>query len=178
MPPKPEQPASFGIPSPDACTPSAMFDRQAVVDVVNALCVFAELHDWSNALDLLADHVTLDYTSMARALGQTDATPARVSRAQVIELWKSTIPGFDFLQHLMTNHQVVLAGETATCVCQVHAVHLLDGASWIVLGRYRFTLEKAATAWRVSSMALLDFHQMGDGTVRERAAARLNRAQG
>ena len=167
---------SNGPPEAAAYTSQYLIDRQQIVDVVNALCLYAELGQWDVVRRLLGDSIKLDYSSMTRALSGSDHTgPQVLSPDELVLMWRGSIPGFDFLQHLMTHHMVRIEGRSANCICQVHATHLIGKDDWIVLGRYEFELANCARGWKVNAMTLHTFKQIGIESVRTRAGEAMER---
>src|SRR3546814_5217755 len=104
----------------------------------------------------------------------------------LISDWSSDVCSSDLVtQHRLFNPGVNFDGDVATCVVDVHAIHILevDGITkeWVVGGRYTLKLERVDTRWLISERVLQVRFQQGDlslvGRVLDRAdrkSTRLN----
>lgn len=61
-------------------------------------------------------------------------------------------------QHIITNHQVEVTGDTATSRCYLHAQHTLRGTeggeNFIMAGRYQDELVRTEQGWRIAKRVL------------------------
>ena len=64
----------------------------------------------------------------------------------------------DASQHLVTNHEVVIDGETATCRCQLQAQHVRNaaegGTTYLIGGYYEDELVDTKAGWRIRRRSL------------------------
>lgn len=144
-----------------------VIDRARIIDTVNSIGTFADLGQWERVKQAFADEVILDYTSYAAAVAGGDGgSPERMTPDQVVNAWKSVLPGYKRTQHLITNHLVTVDGDTAHCVSQVYASHYLPNAQgedhWIVAGHYDHELVRTEDGWKVTLMRFNYGFQMGN----------------
>lgn len=114
--------------------------------------------DWTAVRAGLADEVDTDYTSLF------GGSPERVPADELVERWRGLLPGFDGTQHLL-GPLVVDGTEVA---CNVRGYHALDGAVWMVAGRYTLTVVEG----RVAGIVLRVSYEEGDRSLTETAAER------
>ena len=129
---------------PDPFPPDdvASADRAAIVQLTVDYCWALDTGDW----DVLRRVFTDDAVTDLGAGGQRgiDEIIGRVS---------SALGPLDDSQHLVTNHQVRIDGDTATGRCYVHAQHIRAGADggplFVVAGRYEDTYARRPEGWRI-----------------------------
>jgi hypothetical protein len=67
-------------------------------------------------------------------------------------------PGFNATQHTITNHQVALNNQNASCLSCVSGMHYLSNPSgnnfWRVSGYYHHDLIRTQQGWKISGMEL------------------------
>ena len=124
-----------------------------IINLINSLFVNVDKRNWEGAKALFADKALLDYTS----LGATEALEK--TPQEIIDGWKSTLPGFQHTLHRITNHQVQINGEEAECFCYGTAGHYLleeneTEALWEVIGSYDFHLIRVNDVWKIDLMRL------------------------
>ena len=77
----------------------------------------------------------------------------------IINKIERTLGGLSASQHLISNHQVLIDGDNATCSCYIHAQHTLrgieDGDNYIMAGRYIDKLIRVDTNWRITERKLI-----------------------
>jgi 3-phenylpropionate/cinnamic acid dioxygenase small subunit len=65
----------------------------------------------------------------------------------------------DETQHLISNHQINVQGDTATCRCYLQAQHVRKaahgGPNFIIAGRYEDQLTRTSEGWRISFRRLV-----------------------
>ena len=70
-----------------------------------------------------------------------------------------TLGGLSASQHLISNHQVLIDGDNATCSCYLHAQHTLHGTeggdNYVMAGRYVDKLIRVGTEWRIVERELI-----------------------
>jgi ketosteroid isomerase-like protein len=153
-------------------TVAALVDRQAVVDVVVRYATAVDRRDWALLRTCFPDRATFDFTSVF------GGSASEMSADDYVANTRALISGFAATQHLSTNHVPVVTGDTATCVSEVQAYHVLDdGRSCTLGGHYTHALARTPTGWRMSSVTLTLRWEQGDRRVFGGAAAR-GRAEG
>jgi ketosteroid isomerase-like protein len=119
-----------------------MADREDIIDL-------AVRYAWAldtKQVDGLRDVFTPDATAMLRgvACNGVDEIIARVG---------GSILRLDCTQHLISNHQVVVNGDTATHRCQLQSQHVRTGVAggdnFIVGGYYEDRVVRTADGWRI-----------------------------
>jgi hypothetical protein len=137
-------------------------DRQAVKDITIAYCWSLDRHEF----ELLRDVFLPDATARLgdEECDGIEAIIARVSRA---------LGPLDDSQHIISNHQVHVDGDSATSRCYLHAQHVRraadGGPNFVVAGRYEDVLERTPTGWRIRRRVLTTMWTDGNpGVVRPR----------
>ncbi|MDD2717096.1 MAG: nuclear transport factor 2 family protein [Candidatus Wallbacteria bacterium] len=143
-------------------------ERSTIIDIVNAIGIYADRRDFEKLEKLFADEVYVDYTSL------NGGTPARVKNTELIEAWKKILPGFAATQHLITNHQVTLRYTSAECLSSVCATHYLPDPAgkdtWTIMGFYEHQLSKSTfTGWKVDSLKLTVTMSLGNPELLKKA---------
>lgn len=144
-----------GFASAQASPAQEALDRQEIIQTVNAIGIYADFDQWDRVAAQFADEVVLDYTSYAAASAGADE-PEAISPQEVVTAWRTVLPGYDYTQHIIGNHQVDVNGNEATAISTVHATHILENAEgddfWIFLGDYEHHLVRTRDGWRVTRM--------------------------
>jgi hypothetical protein len=104
-------------------------DRTAIVDLTIAYCWALDEHDWPALRSV--------FLPDARAeLGFPEVTGVDA----IVGIVSDVLTPLDTSQHMVTNHQVRVDGDTATSRCYFHAQHVrraaAEGPNFIVAGRY------------------------------------------
>ncbi len=135
-------------------------DRTAIVDLTIAYCWALDEHDWP-ALHRV-------FLPDARAeLGFPEVTGIDA----IVDIVSGVLTPLDTSQHMVTNHQVRVDGDTATSRCYFHAQHVrraaAEGPNFIVAGRYEDDLVRTAGGWRITRRRLVPMWREGNpGVVR------------
>lgn len=116
-------------------------DHRAIVDVTVAYTYALDTKDW----DALDEVFVPDATAfLTESLEGRDAIKARVRRA---------LEPMDTSQHMISNHQIVIDGDQATCRCYLQAQHVRQAAhgspNFVVAGRYDDWLVRTPSGWRI-----------------------------
>ena len=142
-------------------TVQVCLDRQDVIATANAVFTTSDRRDWDACARRFAEEVILDYQSLS---GQ----PAEsLSPQKIMDRWQSVLPGFQFTQHMLTNHEVEFPSATlAVCRFYGHAVHYIaqakGGEEWGVYGTYRMELIRRKEGWKVRYMQYNHKYQHGN----------------
>lgn len=138
-----------------------MSDRDDIIDLAIAYTWALDTKD----LDGLRDVFTPDATSMLHGVecDGIDAIIARIGGA---------ILRLDTTQHLVGNHHVVVAGDTATHRCQLHSQHVRAGTAggdlFVVGGRYDDRLIRTGAGWRITHRSMTETWRSGNPDVVKR----------
>ena len=70
-----------------------------------------------------------------------------------------TLGGLSSSQHIVSNHQISIDGDTATSRCYLHAQHTLTGTeggdNYVMAGRYIDKLVRVDSEWRIAERQLM-----------------------
>jgi 3-phenylpropionate/cinnamic acid dioxygenase small subunit len=82
-----------------------------------------------------------------------------VGRVAIKKRVETALSRMDETQHLISNHQIVVRGDTATCRCYLQAQHVRKaahgGPNFIIAGRYEDELKRTADGWRITFRRLV-----------------------
>src|SRR3546814_3934336 len=78
------------------------------------------------------------------------------------------LAGFDATQHMVTNFDIRVDGDTAICRAHFRANHWIESRVWTVWGNYRQQLIRAEKGWKIKH------HQCRPLAQRDRKSTRLN----
>jgi hypothetical protein len=118
-------------------------DTFAVIRVINRYGLSIDSEDWDLFRTLFTEDVHADYGDYGVWEG-VDAFTAEVAKAQVT---------FSASQHFMSNHDVIIDGDLATCRSYINGVIVVRGTpggdSINVRGYYVDQLVRMEGAWRI-----------------------------
>jgi hypothetical protein len=133
------------LPSSDAH--QLLVDRAAITDVTIRYCWALDTKDWA----------VLDSVFTEDANG--DLLEDVVGRVAIKKRVETALSHMDETQHLISNHQIVVQGDTATCRCYLQAQHVRKaahgGPNFIIAGRYEDELKRTPEGWRISFRRLV-----------------------
>lgn len=139
-------------------TLSRHLDREAVKDVTIAYCWALDRHEFDGLRRVFLADATARLGD--EECDGVEAIIARVARA---------LGPLDDSQHIISNHEVHVDGDTATSRCYLHAQHVRraaeGGANFIVAGRYEDELERTPAGWRIRRRVLTTMWTDGNPTV-------------
>jgi SnoaL-like domain len=116
-----------------------LIDEKAIVDVTIAYCWAIDNHQW----DILRNDVFLpDATAgLGSELTGVESIVSRINAA---------LGKLDASQHMVSNHQISIDGDTATCRCYLQAQHIRKaadgGPNYIVAGIYADRFVRTSSA--------------------------------
>ncbi len=148
-----------------------MSTHEAVSGAFTRMLHALDLRDWQAVRDAFADHVDVDYSSLA---GQP---PATVSGDDLIGGWRSSVGAFDVTQHLTGPAATaeMPAGEMKLAT-HVRAFHRISGAAggetWTIGGHYHARLVHRRAGWRIIGLTLKVLYQEGNVELPKIAQAR------
>ena len=144
--------------------------RAAISDVVNQYATGIDRRDWPLYRACFADEIELDFSSW------NGAEPMRMKADDWVEGVKSTLSGFDATQHVSTNHVHEIAGNEATCVSYMMALHhIVEDAErkmQAIGGYYTNKLRLGPNGWRIYACKLTVTWEKGDRALFQIAQAR------
>lgn len=110
----------------------------------------------------------LDYS----ALG---AEPVEVSPEQIVQQWRSVLPGFERTIHHPHDLAVWVVSDRATATCDALALHLIDGEAWTVSAGYDIELTRSDDRWLIRRIRLSLYDEHGDRSLNLAAIERVQR---
>ncbi|WP_218004805.1 nuclear transport factor 2 family protein [Actinomadura macra] len=126
-------------------------DRLGIIETCTRLAWHADQREWEHLKTIFADEVRLDYTSL------NGGEPAVLSAGQIVDGWRQGLGGYDATHHMITNHLVDVAGDTAVCTASFQATHRLENPHgsplWTLGGTYRFDLVRD-DGWKISGLVM------------------------
>jgi len=135
-------------------------DRSAIVDLTVRYAWALDGNDWDDLDEVFVPDATAFLTE---ELVGREAIKERVRRA---------LEHLDDSQHLISNHQIVVEGDRASCRCYLQAQHVRHAApgspNFIVAGRYEDQLVRTDRGWRISRRELRIMWTDGNPSVTRR----------
>jgi len=142
-------------------------------DVVLRLFSSTDQKDWGTAKDCFADSVTLDYSSMG-------SPKAILTPPQIINIWKTILPGFTNTHHQLGNIKETIGNKHAKVFAYGTATHYLEdvkGNVWTVVGTYTIDLTKQKDVWKINKMVFDMKYQDGNIDLPQKAMANVAEIQ-
>ena len=119
-----------------------------VVETVSRFGMLVDARDWDSFRSLFTDSVEFDYSD----IGDVSDT---LSPDEIAKNASESFSGFEATQHIISNHQVEVIDEVATCNAYVRAMHILpneQGEPWLEIGgRYDAELICSESDWKIQS---------------------------
>lgn len=82
-----------------------------------------------------------------------------VGRVAIVDRIRSSLAPFVATQHIVSNHHVNVAGDSATCRCYLQAQHVRKdtdgGETFTIGGYYEDELTRTADGWRIVRRTLV-----------------------
>ncbi|WP_439814586.1 nuclear transport factor 2 family protein [Zavarzinia sp. CC-PAN008] len=149
-------------------------DEAAIRSLMDRYGACVDERDWDGFATLFDDPLSTDFSRMDPTL-----SPATLPRAQHVGGARAVIGQFDATQHMISNIQIVLDGDTATCRAPMRAEHWLSGmrgqARYTMFGVYRNSFRRTADGWRISHLALEVVREEGNTAAWTEAVNRARR---
>lgn len=139
---------------------TSLADQARIIEVVSGFGLAIDLHDWEKFQSLFADVVEFDYSSIQGPAGN-------FKPEEIVNDARRDLEGFQATQHVITNHQVKLSGNSATCQAHVRAMHFLPNkqgdASFEMGGYYTIGLIRNAPDWKIKQWRFAVLWSRGNG---------------
>ncbi len=127
-------------------------DRLDIIDTTTRMAWLADRRAWDDLVEVFAEEVDVDYTSLA------GGEPVTVAAADLVAGWRAGLGGLDATQHHVSNHLVTATDEGAEVTAQFIATHRFDNehgdSLWTLGGHYRFRLARDGEAWRIGAITM------------------------
>lgn len=125
---------------------SQIADKFRIVETINRFGMAIDLHNWEDFRDLFTDLVEFDYSSIGEESGI-------LSPDDIVKTASQDLGNFQSTQHLISNHQVELLENVATCYAHVRAQHFLPNdrgeSTFEMGGHYTAGLIHAESDWKI-----------------------------
>ncbi len=132
-----------------------LVDRAAIADVVAGLAHAQDDRNWAALRRLFADEVVLDLSTHHHG-----RPPETLAAADLVDLARRTLDGFDCTHHAATNLVVRLSGEDAECRTHMVAYHHVPAGPGVIdhctmRGYWQLKLRKLGGHWLIRHWAVL-----------------------
>jgi len=135
-----------------------MNDHQAIVDLTIA---YAWALD-TKQVEQLRDIFTPDATASLRGV-DCEGVDAIINRIG------GSVTRLDATQHVISNHQVTIDGDQATCRCQLQSQHVKHGVeggdTFLIGGYYEDRLARTSDGWRITHRVMAQTWTTGNPAV-------------
>lgn len=122
-------------------------DTREIVDLTIAYTWAIDERDWESLDSVFTEDAT---ARMPHPL---------VGRKEIVDRISRTLDPLSATQHIVSNHQVAVAGDKATCRCYLQAQHVrkVDGRrqNYLVGGIYNDALVRTTDGWRIAHRELV-----------------------
>ena len=133
-------------------------DAIDVISVLNRFVLSVDRHDWNTMRSCLTDTVEFDYSALNVSMPR--------SADALVEQVRSDQSSFLSVQHMTTNHAVTVEGNSAQCLANVRAQHLLPSHTfWTLIGRYSYRLVRTSGGWKIQGCAIAVYWTETDGKI-------------
>ena len=145
-------------------------DHLSVIELVNRFGLAIDLRDWEKFQSLFMNPTEFDYSSIKVESGQ-------LSPEEIANTARHDLSGFQATQHQITNHQVSVEGNSATCQAHVRAMHFLpneQGDSIFEMGGYyTVQLMRNESQWKIQHWKFRVLWSYGNENLFKLAQAKL-----
>jgi hypothetical protein len=136
-------------------------DQHDIVALTHAYCWALDGKHWDDLDNVFLPDATANLGGSEHA--DRVSIKARISGA---------LGKMDDSQHMVSTHQIVVSGDTATSRCYLHAQHVRKamegGPNYIVAGRYEDRLHRTPDGWRIARRDLIVMWTDGNPAVARR----------
>lgn len=138
---------------------NSLAEKLSIIKLLNQFGIAIDLRDWESFHRLFAEQVEFDYSSIGEIAGTLH--PDDITKTA-----RNDLGGFQATQHVITNHQVQLSGDKATCLAHVRAMHFLPNDKTTSLletgGYYNASLVRSDSDWKIQSWKFTILWSNGD----------------
>jgi hypothetical protein len=117
---------------------------QEITSTLTAIFKGADTHNWQLILDAMDTNILLDYSSLS------GNPPATLPATQIVDAWKSFLPGFHRTHHQLSDFQILENGSSASAHFSGVADHFISTDVWTVQGTYDAELKQVNGHWRIT----------------------------
>ena len=118
----------------------ALADRIAAEDLLTRYATAVDRRDWEQYRSLFTADAVIDYTSAGGIAGTVD---------EVVEFLSTSLEMFEMTQHLVSNIDLEVNGDSATVTAMFNnPMRLPGGDTWFTGGWYHHDLVRTPDGWR------------------------------
>ena len=115
-------------------------DRLAIGDLLTRYATAVDRRDWDLYRTVFTSDAEINYTSAGGIAGTVD---------EVVEFLDGVLSSFEMTQHLVSNVDASVEGDTARVTAMFNnPMRLPDGYTWFTGGWYHHDLVRTADGWR------------------------------
>ncbi len=123
----------------------ALIDRNEIIDVFNRYATGIDRRDRDVYRACFVDDLEVDVAGVEALTG---------GASQWVDLAMSAVGGFETTQHIITNHEIQIAGDRATGVANLQAQHWNPDSAYVVGGYYTNDFRRTDQGWRMRRLQL------------------------
>ncbi|BAZ11673.1 hypothetical protein NIES4071_34990 [Calothrix sp. NIES-4071] len=143
-------------------------DRAAIIQLIDAFGMAIDLRTWEKFESLFHNPTEFDYSSIGVIAGN-------LQPYEIVNTARHDLSGFQATQHQITNHQVEIIGDTATCTAHVRAMHYLPNtqgnSTFEMGGYYTVGLIRTPSNWKIQRWKFSMLWSHGNQNLFELAAS-------
>ena len=118
----------------------ALADRIAVEDLLTRYATAVDRRDWEQYRSIFTADAEIDYTSAGGIAGTVD---------EIVGFLSTSLEMFEMTQHLVSNIDLEVNGESATVTAMFNnPMRLPGGDTWFTGGWYHHDLVRTPDGWR------------------------------
>ena len=118
----------------------ALADRIAAEDLLTGYATAVDRRDWEQYRSIFTADAEIDYTSAGGIAGTVD---------EVVEFLSTSLEMFEMTQHLVSNIDLEVNGDSATVTAMFNnPMRLPGGDTWFTGGWYHHDLVRTPDGWR------------------------------
>lgn len=141
-----------------------------VMEAINKMTFYSDRRDFDN-LAKCYDNIVYQFDSKGNSLSSQ-------SREELINGAKETLPGYDMLMHLLTNHHVEIISETkALITVNMYCIHAIGNEQMINCSLLTSYMQKIDERWLIYGSYSEFIKQFGNPSVFEIAKENVLRAK-
>ena len=118
----------------------ALEDRIAAEDLLTRYATAVDRRDWVQYRSIFTSDAEIDYSSAGGIAGTVD---------EIVEFLSTSLEMFEMTQHLVSNIDLKVSGDSATVTAMFNnPMRLAGGDTWFTGGWYHHDLVRTPDGWR------------------------------
>lgn len=138
-----------------------LLDEAAIRSLMDRYGSGADERDWADWIEIFDDSLEVDFSRISAAF-----KPATLTRVDHVAAARAVLCQFEATQHMITNVQVRLDGDRATCRATMRAEHWMAGirgaARYTLFGVYENGFRRTSAGWRIGHLVLRVVREEGN----------------